>query len=69
MGNTIQVRLGALTIPLVAFWLKRVLGSRDCPQVGKVPCSFFNRPPTLLVGLYSLGESYGCHEALWAEVY
>ena len=60
VGNTIQVRLGALTIPLVAFWLKRVLGSRDCPQVGKVPCSFFNRPPTLLVGLYSLGESYGC---------
>ena len=47
MGNTIQVRLGALTIPLVAFWLKRVLGSRDCPQVGKVLCSFFNRPPTL----------------------
>ena len=41
VGNTIQVRLGALTIPLVAFWLKRVLGSRDCPQVGKVPCSFF----------------------------
>ena len=68
VGNTIQVRLGALTIPLVAFWFKRVLGSRDCPQVGKVPCSFFNRPPTLLVGLYSLGKSYRRQVALWAGV-
>ena len=28
VGNTIQVRLGAHIFPLVAFWLKREIGSR-----------------------------------------
>ena len=66
MGNTIQVILGAHIFLLVALWLKREIGSRDLsPQA---PCSFLNRPPTLLVGLYSQGESYGCQMALWAEV-
>ena len=38
VGNTIQVILGAHIFPLVAFWLKREIGSRDLsPQV---PCSF-----------------------------
>ena len=65
MGNTIQVRLGALTIPLVAFWLKRVLGSRDCPQVGKVPCSFFNCLHLLLHVHVHVGSFVPCGSLLF----
>ena len=56
MGNTIQVILGAHIFPLVAFWLKREIGSRDLsPQV---PCSFLKQFELFMPALHACVPSW-----------